>query len=247
MAKKGVSTYDLSRQWFDFVFENQDKVSGNHTALYFWLVELNNKLNWIENFGAPSTSSMAAMGNVTYKTYRKAMDDLIKWGFIKMVKESLNQYQANTIALVIFTKAEPKHLLEQNQSKDQSKTEAPTIAEPTYTNLETFKPLNPDFVLSDYLLQPKAFKWQSHAFFPDMYLLDVIATKAIMDKYPKKIKSIEELGFLATEFNNHLATISTVHATMKAWQEHFVNTMNIKLSKKDTVKLEPPKRIIDKA
>ena len=35
--------YGTNRKWFDFAFENPDMVTPTHTALFFWLVELNNQ------------------------------------------------------------------------------------------------------------------------------------------------------------------------------------------------------------
>ena len=97
--------YKLSRQWFDFTFENTDKVTANHIALYMWLVEINNRLGWKKEFQITSSQCMEGMCCKTYKTYKKCLDDLIEWGFVVMVKQSKNQYQCNVIGLVILSKA----------------------------------------------------------------------------------------------------------------------------------------------
>ena len=36
--------YELSRDWFDFCFENPDKVKPTHAALYFFAIEHCNRL-----------------------------------------------------------------------------------------------------------------------------------------------------------------------------------------------------------
>lgn len=136
--------YDLSRQWFDFAFENTDKVSGNHAALYWWAIELNNRLGWVSKFGLPSEVAMTACGIRSYKTYSKIFDDLVEWGFFQVHQKSKNQYTSNVIALVIFTEAIPK----QYQSIGQSITNAvyehssSTVGINKHINLETNKPIN---------------------------------------------------------------------------------------------------------
>lgn len=102
--------YSLSRQWYDFAFENPDKVSPNHCALWFWIIELCNRLGWKEKFGLPTVYSMEAMGVRSYNTYKAALNDLISWGFIKLIEKSQNQYTANIIAISNFNKAQYKAL-----------------------------------------------------------------------------------------------------------------------------------------
>lgn len=108
MKKNEINGYTLSRQWFDFALNNPEMITGNHTALYFWIVELNNRLGWKEKFGLPTEHSMEAIGVRSYKTYAKIFKDLTEWGFIRIVQKSRNQYTANIIALVNFTEAIPK-------------------------------------------------------------------------------------------------------------------------------------------
>lgn len=117
--------YELSRIWFDFCFENPEKIKPNHTALYFFIIEHCNRLNWKEKFGLPTSMSMEAIGMKTYKSYINTLTDLVDFGFIMMIEKSKNQYTANIIALdkkckaklKATTKAEPKQSIKQDQSK----------------------------------------------------------------------------------------------------------------------------------
>jgi CRISPR/Cas system-associated protein endoribonuclease Cas2 len=102
--------YELAKQWFDFVFETDENITPMHTALYFWIVELNNRLKWCDVFGLPTDYSMRAIGTKTYKSYKKALKDLIRWGFIRLIAKSYNQYTCNQIALVKKSKALSKAL-----------------------------------------------------------------------------------------------------------------------------------------
>lgn len=107
---EGENGYKLSRRWFDFAFENQDKVSPTHAALWFWIIELKNRLGWMDKFGLPTTYSMSAIGVKNYKTFKKVLNDLVLWKFIRIVTKSRNQHQATVIALVKNTKASPKQV-----------------------------------------------------------------------------------------------------------------------------------------
>jgi len=128
--------YQLSKIWFDFCFENPDLINPNHTALYFFAVEHNNRLGWKLKFGLPSEMAKEAIGIRSYKTYIKAFNDLETWGFFKVIQRSQNQYSSNIITLEInesalvkntkaLTKATakhvPKHIPKHVQSTYQSK------------------------------------------------------------------------------------------------------------------------------
>lgn len=102
--------YDLSRKWFDFCFENPEKITPNHTALYFFCIEHCNRLGWKCKFGLPTTMAKEAIGIRSYNTYIKTLTDLISFGFIIMVEKSKNQYSSNIIALSNFNKALDKAL-----------------------------------------------------------------------------------------------------------------------------------------
>lgn len=102
--------YSLTRTFFDWTFENLEKVTPTHVALYCWLVELNNRMGWKKNFSAPAGYCMEAIGVKSYNTFHKTFLDLIEWGFIEVVQKSRNQYTANIIALSNFDKANDKAL-----------------------------------------------------------------------------------------------------------------------------------------
>ncbi len=123
-----VTGYELSRAWFDFSFENREKIKPIHAALYMFCIELCNRLGWKEKFGLPTTMAMEAIGINSYNTYIKTLNDLIEFGFIKMVTVSKNQYSSNIIALSNFDKAldkarikhVTKHSTKQGESTIQS-------------------------------------------------------------------------------------------------------------------------------
>ena len=122
------SIYEFSRNWFDFCFENPEKIKPNHTALYFFCIEHCNRLGWKEKFGLPTTMAKEAIGVHSYNTYIATLNDLVDFGFIKMVQKSKNQYSSNIIELSNFNKALDKaldkafikHDTKQSESTEQS-------------------------------------------------------------------------------------------------------------------------------
>ena len=137
--------YELSRFWFDWCFENPEKIKPNHTALYFFCVEHCNRLGWKHKFGLPTTMAKEAIGIRSYNTYIQTMNDLVDWGFIEMIERSKNQYSSNIIALSNFDKALDKalikHTTKQSESTRQSidSIDKPLTKEPLTINQEQRK------------------------------------------------------------------------------------------------------------
>ena len=105
-----MNSYELSRNWFDWSFENPEKINPNHSALYFFIIEHCNRLGWKEKFGLPTTMAKESIGIRSYNTYIKTLNDLVNFGFIKLIEKSKNQYSSNIIALSNFNKATDKAL-----------------------------------------------------------------------------------------------------------------------------------------
>ena len=97
--------YELSRKWFDWSFENPERINPNHTALYFFIIEHCNRLGWKEKFGLPTTMAKEAIGIRSYNTYINTLNDLVEFGFINLIEKSKNQYSSNIVALSNFDKA----------------------------------------------------------------------------------------------------------------------------------------------
>ncbi|AQW96692.1 hypothetical protein BBD31_01715 [Elizabethkingia anophelis] len=141
-----MNIYDLSRSFWDFAFENPDKIKPNHSAMFFFAVEHCNRLGWKEKFGFPSTLAMEAIGIKSYNTYINTLNELVEFGFIRIIEKSKNQYSSNVIALSNFNKAYnealdkalTKHLTKQSESTVQS---IDSINIPIYnnTNLQIHK------------------------------------------------------------------------------------------------------------
>lgn len=114
-----MNSYELSRSWFNWCFENPEKINPNHTAMYFFIIEHCNRLGWKEKFGLPMEMTKDAIGIKNYRTYSNTLNDLIEWKFINLVQKSKNQYSSNIIAIAKNTKANTKALDKAMQKHSQ--------------------------------------------------------------------------------------------------------------------------------
>lgn len=105
-----MNSYELSRAWFDFSFENPHKIKPYHSAIYFFAIEHCNRLGWKKVFGFPTSMVLDAIGMKSYNSYKKYLDELADFGFIKIHEYSKNQYSSNIIELSFNDKALDKAL-----------------------------------------------------------------------------------------------------------------------------------------
>ena len=144
-----ISGYELSRNWFDWCYEHPELISPNHSAIYFFAIEHCNRLGWKEKFGMPTQMTMEAIGIKNWRTYSKAFNELVEWGFFKVIEKSRNQYSATVIAIVkntkantkALTKATQKHLQKHLQKQRRSKGNSTVVIDKPI-NLLTIKPNN---------------------------------------------------------------------------------------------------------
>ena len=140
-TEDNITGYELSRNWFDWCYENPEKISPTHTAMYFFIIEHWNRMGQKDKFGLPSEMTKDAIGVKNYKTFAKVFNNLIDWGFIKIVQKSKNQYSANIIALVKNTKAITKALTKASLKHEAKQVQSIVgIIEPN--NLLTLEPNN---------------------------------------------------------------------------------------------------------
>lgn len=104
------SYFQYSRAWFDFCFANPDKIKPVHTAVFMFILEHNNRLAWRETFGLPTMMVCEAIGIRSINTYKPVLEDLVKFGFLKIIEKSRNQYSSNIVAISIPDIANDKAL-----------------------------------------------------------------------------------------------------------------------------------------
>lgn len=100
--------YNLLRDWYNYKFSNPSKVKAMHSDMYCYLIDLWNRLGQKDEFGLPTQVTMEALGIGSYNTYKKTFEDLIQFGFVKLIADSKNQYQSKIIALSKNDKAPDK-------------------------------------------------------------------------------------------------------------------------------------------
>jgi len=122
-----MNSYDLSRSFFNWSFENPEKIRPIHSAIYFFAIEHCNRLGWKSKFGLPSQMVMEAIGVKNWRTYSLALKELVEFGFIEMIETSKNQYSSNIIAIVKNTKA-PTKALDKALQKHSTKQSQSTVS-----------------------------------------------------------------------------------------------------------------------
>lgn len=146
-----LNSYELSRRWFNWCFENPEKVKPTHHAIYFFAIEHCNRLGWKEKFGFPTQMTMDAIGIKKTQTYTDHLKDLVDYGFIKLVEKSTNQHSANIISLLTAMpkngKALDKALLKQRFKQTDSNgcttsLSNGTIDKPLNNEQENQEPIN---------------------------------------------------------------------------------------------------------
>jgi hypothetical protein len=84
--------FKLTRAFWDFAFENPEKIKPNHCALYLFIVEHCNRLGWKKKFGLPTEMSKEAIGIRSYNTYIQTLNELVEFGLIELIEKSKNQH-----------------------------------------------------------------------------------------------------------------------------------------------------------
>ena len=125
--------YSLTEKWFSFMSENNQIVQCKHTAVYLYIVEMFNKRQWVKKIGLPTDFTISAL-SISYKTYKGVLEDLVKFGFLK-IEWSKNQYSSNQIELVKIPKAEPKHIPKLVETKCESEYQSEFSIYKTYKHL----------------------------------------------------------------------------------------------------------------
>lgn len=97
-----INGFEQIKGFYSWVFANQDKdIKPQHTSLYVFLLNQNNRNNWIEWFKCPYDLAMAGSCISSKKTYYKCLTDLCDWGLIGY-KAGVNSWKAPLIKLEVL-------------------------------------------------------------------------------------------------------------------------------------------------
>ena len=201
--------YELSRNFFDWCFENPEKISPNHIAIYFFALEHQNRLGGKDKFGFPTQMAMDALGIKKHQTYIKYFNELVEFGFFKLIQKSTNQYSANIISISFampkkgkaLDKAFIKHRAKQTQSNGQSNSSIDKQYNKEQITIDIYPTFEDFWILYDHKFDKKVCeqKWK---------LLAQSEKESIMEYLPAYIQST-----LSKEFRKHPKTF----LTNKSW------------------------------
>lgn len=134
-----INGYNLTREWYNFRFENPNKAKHVHSDLYFYIIDRWNRFGQKEKFSLPTGLTMEALGIRSYNTYKNAIHDLIEFGFVEVIEWSKNQYCSTVIALSKNDKAMYKAL---DKAVDKANDKAMDKALQSYINNRTIEQEN---------------------------------------------------------------------------------------------------------
>lgn len=100
-----ISGYSLMNSWYKWRKVNIDKARPVHSDMFCYIVFLWNNLGQPEMFGLPTDKTMNDLGMGSYKTYKKCFEELVKFGFLKVIKASKNQHLARVISFSAMVKS----------------------------------------------------------------------------------------------------------------------------------------------
>ena len=97
-----INGFKQIQAFYSWTFDNQEKnVKPQHISLYLFLLNQNNRANWVEWFKCPYDLAMtgACIGNK--KTYYNCLNDLQDWKLIEY-KKGVNDWKAPMIKLEVL-------------------------------------------------------------------------------------------------------------------------------------------------
>lgn len=99
--KYRINGFDQIKCFYSIVFEQTYDIKPQHISLYNFLINQNNRNNWVEWFKCPYDLAMAGACIGSKKTYYKCLNDLQEWGFIKYQK-GVNDWKAPKIKIEVI-------------------------------------------------------------------------------------------------------------------------------------------------
>jgi hypothetical protein len=218
--------FKLLRDFWDFAFENPEKISPNHCALYCFVINHSNRLGRKEKLGLPTDMAKEAIGIKCYKRYISTLNDLIEWGFILMLEKSRNQYSSNIVALVYYdkplSKALDKAMLMQSLRQEPSK---PTINEVKTKKEEIKKKIDKNEIFGLELIENE--NW--------------IESVCKQNNWIANPESKKKVAKWILEFNTKLGTELDVKHSVKDFGAHFSRWLPGEIQKQNKIRIAKEK------
>ena len=119
-----MSIFELIKNFYRWAEENPEKVKPYHWAIYMVAVEKCNQLGWKEKFGLPTYHAMEITGISSRRTYYKGLNELIDFGFLKIIQKAKNQHQS---AVVMLEPCQSKNDISEASAQHQHDTSTALI------------------------------------------------------------------------------------------------------------------------
>lgn len=90
MNHSKINLFKQMRAFYSFVFNSERDITPLHSSLYMFLLNQNNRANWVEWFKCPADTAMFGALIHSNKTYYKVLNDLVDFGLIEVQKGVAN-------------------------------------------------------------------------------------------------------------------------------------------------------------
>lgn len=123
-----INGFTQIKAFYSWVFDNQElNIKPQHISLYLFLLNQNNRVNWVEWFKCPFDLAMYGSCISSKKTYYSCLNDLTEWKMIQH-KKGINKWKAPLIKLEV---------LKDTATVPQSEPQPEQVSEPLSTLLPT--------------------------------------------------------------------------------------------------------------
>ena len=96
-----INGFEQIKAFYSIVFEQKYDIKPQHISLYIFLINQNNRNNWVKWFKCPFDLAMSGACIGSKKTYYSCLSELQDWGFIKYEK-GVNDYKAPKIMIEVL-------------------------------------------------------------------------------------------------------------------------------------------------
>lgn len=228
-----MDVFKLSRDFFDWSFENPELITPTHSAIYFFAIEHCNRLWWKEKFWFPTSMAMEAIWIRKWETYNKAFRNLVDWWFIKEIEKSKNQYSSCIISIWSATpkngKALDKALVKHGKKHSESTGESTGVIDIQETNKQDTS------IFTDFIGNPEN---ESATFY-------LIKNFLLLWWNPSKEETVETIREWMKEVfsENEVEDSTTMKKSIDIWYEYWKEEKkpkNVKSTFRSTIKFSIP-------
>ena len=230
-----INGFEQIKAFYSIVFEQKYDIKPQHISLYIFLINQNNRNNWVEWFKCPFDLAMSGACIGSKKTYYSCLSELQDWGFIKYEK-GVNDYKAPKIMIEVLkcTSTVPQSEPQPIPQLTPQPIQLPTHIYKLITdNIKTINNRQKEFF--EYV---KLFFQQEEEVFDTCLTFDdfwnMYAKKVGKEKAEKKYKSIKEIerakiketlpSYLATIKDKKFQKDPLTYLNGKHWDDEYEST-----------------------